>query len=54
MGAEVFGYTLNSEGADLSFDERDSAPFVPKCQVVDAELFLDSHPTRDARCRGTA
>lgn len=30
-----FGYTIGAEGADLSFDERDSAPFVPKCQVID-------------------
>jgi isoamylase len=29
-----FGYQLESED-DLSFDERDSAPFVPKCVVVD-------------------
>jgi len=32
---EVFGYTLGHEAADLSFDERDSAPFVPKCVVID-------------------
>jgi len=32
---EVFGYTLESPDGDLSFDERDSAPFVPKCRVVD-------------------
>ncbi len=30
-----FGYTLGDENEDLSFDERDSAPFVPKCVVVD-------------------
>jgi glycogen operon protein len=30
----VFGYTLES-GDDLTFDERDSAPFVPKCRVID-------------------
>jgi isoamylase len=30
-----FGYTIGSENGDLSFDERDSAPFVPKCLVVD-------------------
>jgi isoamylase len=30
-----FGYTIGAENADLSFDERDSAPFVPKCLVVD-------------------
>ncbi len=26
-----FGYTIGSPEGDLSFDERDSAPFVPKC-----------------------
>ena len=31
----VFGYTIGAEGDDLTFDERDSAPFVPKCVVVD-------------------
>jgi glycogen operon protein len=31
-----FGYTLGSPDEDLSFDERDSAPFVPKAVVVDA------------------
>ena len=31
----VFGYTLGAEGDDLTFDERDSAPFVPKSVVVD-------------------
>ncbi|GAB7125989.1 glycogen debranching protein GlgX [Silvimonas sp. JCM 19000] len=35
---EVFGYTLGHDDADLSFDERDSAPFVPKCVVVDSQF----------------
>src|SRR5690349_13249630 len=30
-----FGYTIGAEGDDLTFDERDSAPFMPKCVVVD-------------------
>ncbi len=30
-----FGYTLGAEGEDLTFDQRDSAPFVPKCRVID-------------------
>ncbi|MGY3133721.1 isoamylase [Bradyrhizobium sp. USDA 4501] len=30
----VFGYKMES-GDDLTFDERDSAPFMPKCVVVD-------------------
>ncbi|MCA1619311.1 MAG: glycogen debranching protein GlgX [Acidobacteria bacterium] len=31
----VFGYTIGDATSDLSFDERDSAAFVPKCVVVD-------------------
>ncbi len=31
----VFGYSLGAEGEDLTFDERDSAPFVPKSVIVD-------------------
>jgi isoamylase len=31
----VFGYTIGSPDKDLSFDERDSAPFVPKSRVID-------------------
>ncbi len=30
-----FGYTIGAEGDDLTFDTRDSAPFVPKCRVID-------------------
>lgn len=30
-----FGYKLDSPDKDLSFDERDSAPFTPKCEVGD-------------------
>ncbi|SAL79750.1 glycogen debranching protein GlgX [Caballeronia arvi] len=41
----IFGYTLDAEGDDLTFDERDSAPFVQKCQVVD-QTFSWTHPTR--------
>jgi len=33
----IFGYKLESLD-DLTFDERDSAPFVPKCMVVDPEF----------------
>ncbi len=48
---EVFGYRLEDGGdgsdadADLTFDERDSAPFMPKCVVVDS-TFEWTHPTR--------
>jgi isoamylase len=34
-GPELFGYTPGAEGDDLTFDERDSAPLMPKCMVVD-------------------
>jgi isoamylase len=30
-----FGYVLDSPDLDLSFDPRDSAPYMPKCRVVD-------------------
>jgi glycogen operon protein len=41
-----FGYTLGAEGEDLTFDERDSAPFVPKCVVVNPHFPWqnDQHP----------
>ncbi len=31
----LFGYTINDDNGDLSFDERDSAPFMPKSRVID-------------------
>ncbi|WP_262927437.1 glycogen debranching protein GlgX [Phytohalomonas tamaricis] len=31
----LYGYTIGHEDGDLSFDERDSAPFMPKCRVID-------------------
>jgi glycogen operon protein len=31
----LFGYQLGAEEADLTFDSRDSAAFMPKCRVVD-------------------
>ena len=34
-GPEIFGYTIGNDAGDLSFDERDSAGFMPKCRVVD-------------------
>lgn len=39
---EIFGYVIGSDQKDLSFDERDSAPFVPKCRVVASEFTWDS------------
>ena len=31
----LFGYTIGHPDGDLSYDERDSAPFVPKCKIID-------------------
>ena len=42
---EIFGYTIGAPDEDLSFDERDSAPFVPKCRVIDPAFTW----TRDRR-----
>jgi glycogen operon protein len=35
---DVFGYTIGSPDADLTFDERDSAGFVPKGVVIDTSF----------------
>src|SRR5215831_11962483 len=42
---EIFGYQLNAEDKDKSFDSRDSAPFVPKCRVIDP-AFTWGHENR--------
>ena len=34
-----FGYELGHDDLDLSFDTRDSAPFTPKCKVIDPMLL---------------
>jgi isoamylase len=39
----LFGYTIGSRDADLSFDERDSAPFVPKARVIDPAFTWGEH-----------
>jgi glycogen operon protein len=31
----VYGHVLGAPDGDLSFDARDSAPYVPKCRVID-------------------
>jgi isoamylase len=41
-----FGYTIGAENADLSFDERDSAPFVPKSVVVDPQFEWKANTVR--------
>lgn len=41
----LFGYTIGHADADLSFDERDSAPFMPRCRVIDpAFTWGRDHP----------
>ena len=40
----LFGYTIGSADADLSFDERDSAPFVPKSKVIDPAFTWAERP----------
>ncbi|MFL5237011.1 MAG: glycogen debranching protein GlgX [Rhizomicrobium sp.] len=42
----VFGYNMES-GDDLTFDERDSAPFMPRCVVVDPNFPW--HEARQSR-----
>ncbi|HKA63038.1 MAG TPA: glycogen debranching protein GlgX [Methylomirabilota bacterium] len=42
---EIFGYTIGAPDADRSLDKRDSAPFVPKCRVIDPAFTW----TRDRR-----
>jgi glycogen operon protein len=39
-----FGYTIGAPDDDLSFDDRDSAPFVPKCVVVDPDFDWKGQP----------
>ena len=41
----VFGYNVESTD-DLTFDERDSAPFMPKCVVVDPNFDWRGDPGR--------
>ncbi len=38
----IFGYQLET-GDDLTFDERDSAPFVPKCIIADLHKAGHAH-----------
>jgi isoamylase len=39
-----FGYTIGAKDDDLSFDERDSAAFMPKCVVVDPNFDWHGQP----------
>ena len=43
----LFGYTIGDQRGDLSWDARDSAPFVPKSVVVDSSFaWGDDRPPR--------
>jgi isoamylase len=43
----IFGYTVGHPDGDLSFDERDSAPFMPHCVVPDGAFdWRDDKPPR--------
>jgi isoamylase len=44
----VFGYKMETMD-DLTFDERDSAPFMPKCVVVDPNFDWSETPGRARR-----
>jgi len=41
----LFGYQMET-GDDLTFDERDSSPFVPKCVVVDPNFDWRGQPNQ--------
>jgi isoamylase len=43
----LFGYQVET-GDDLTFDERDSAPFMPKCVIVDPNFDWKGEPARKA------
>ncbi len=43
----VFGYRIGDPLADLAYDDRDSAPFMPRCVVVDEAFpWDDDRPPR--------
>jgi isoamylase len=44
-GPELFGYRLDHPDKDLSFDERDSAPLIQKCRVIDPSFVVCGTPT---------
>ncbi len=50
----LFGYTIGHPDGDLSFDERDSAPFVPKSKVIDPAHTCPGAATNRSMCRGNA
>jgi glycogen operon protein len=43
----LFGYRIGHSQADLSFDRRDSAPYLPRCKVVESAFsWGDDRPPR--------
>ncbi len=40
----LFGYKVGDRAGDESFDKRDSAPFIPKCRVVDPAFTWGRRP----------
>jgi isoamylase len=42
----VYGYEIGAEAADLSFDKRDSAPYVPKSVIVDPDFDWRGEPSQ--------
>lgn len=47
----LFGYTIGDPKGDLSFDKRDSAPYVPRSVVVDPTFdWGDDKPPRTSLC----
>jgi glycogen operon protein len=46
----LFGYRIGANDEDLSFDDQDSAPFVPKCVVVEiGSRWKPVHPWKDEK-----
>ena len=43
-----FGYQTDSAEKDLSFNDQDSAPFTPKCRVVDPNAYDWGHDRKPA------
>jgi isoamylase len=41
---DVFGYKMGDEKEDLSFNETNSAPYVPRCVVIDANFDWEYVP----------
>ncbi|QAU25338.1 glycogen debranching enzyme GlgX [Dyella sp. M7H15-1] len=39
----LFGYTIGHPDEDLSYDERDSAPYMPKSRVIDSAFTWGDH-----------